>query len=182
MRPGSARHMKSPRAVHLLDRLHGGRFDLDDAQRKVPRHEEHLRRTNGPSEILVAAPRGQPDGGDHRKAERERRKKRGRSIDAGDYDAGKRIKGKRRYLLVNTQGLLLYATVHAAEMHGRDGGALLMTRCSACSRSCRSCMSTAAIRGRSFSGHSITCASRSMRRSSSAPITAFHRATQPIDR
>jgi hypothetical protein len=40
--------------------------------------------------------------------------------------AGKRIKGKKRHLLVDTQGLLLLAIVHAANIQDRDGGILLM--------------------------------------------------------
>src|SRR3954449_7015790 len=42
------------------------------------------------------------------------------------YDAGKRIKGKKRHLLVDTQGLLMHAIVHAAHVQDRDGGVWLM--------------------------------------------------------
>jgi transposase len=42
------------------------------------------------------------------------------------FDAGKRIKGKKRHILVDTQGLLMDAIVHAADVQDRDGGALLM--------------------------------------------------------
>ena len=41
-------------------------------------------------------------------------------------DAGKRIKAKKRRLLVDTQGLLLHAIIHAADIQDRDGGVLLM--------------------------------------------------------
>src|SRR3954471_15478869 len=41
-------------------------------------------------------------------------------------DAGKRIKGKKRHLLVDTQGLLMHAIVHAANVQDRDGGVWLM--------------------------------------------------------
>jgi len=51
---------------------------------------------------------------------------RGASIDRHGYDAGKKIKGKKRHLLVDTEGLLLLAIVHAADVQDRDGGALLM--------------------------------------------------------
>lgn len=34
--------------------------------------------------------------------------------------------GKKRHILVDTQGLLLMAIVHAADVQDRDGGALLM--------------------------------------------------------
>ena len=43
--------------------------------------------------------------------------------DPHGYDAGKKIKGKKRHILVDTQGLLLHAIVHAADIQDRDGGA-----------------------------------------------------------
>jgi hypothetical protein len=36
------------------------------------------------------------------------------------------IKGKKRHLLVGTQGLLMCAIVHAADIQDRDGGLLPM--------------------------------------------------------
>jgi transposase len=69
---------------------------------------------------------GQPDGRDHRQPERQERRKRGACIDPPGYDAGKKIKGKKRHVLVDTQGLLLHAVVHAADIQDRDGGVLLM--------------------------------------------------------
>jgi transposase len=51
---------------------------------------------------------------------------RGRCIDPHGYDAGKKIKGKKRHILVDTQGLLMHALVHRADIQDRDGGALLM--------------------------------------------------------
>jgi transposase len=72
-------------------------------------------------------PGGQSDSGNHRQPEREERRKRGRSIDLCGYDAGKKIKGKKRHLLVDTQGLLLCAIIHAADIQDRDGGVLLMS-------------------------------------------------------
>jgi transposase len=51
----------------------------------------------------------------------------GVSIDPHGYDAGKKIKGKKRHVLVDTQGLLLHAIVHAADLQDRDGGVLLMS-------------------------------------------------------
>ena len=51
---------------------------------------------------------------------------RGSAIDPTGYDAGKKIKGKKRHILVDTQGLLMHAIVHAADVQDRDGGALLM--------------------------------------------------------
>lgn len=47
-------------------------------------------------------------------------------IDPAGFDAGKKIKGKKRHLLVDTQGLLLHAVVHSADIQDRDGGVLVM--------------------------------------------------------
>ncbi len=46
--------------------------------------------------------------------------------DPHGYDAGKKIKGKKRHILVDTQGLLMHAIVHGADVQDRDGGVLLM--------------------------------------------------------
>ena len=70
--------------------------------------------------------RGQPNRRGDRCAEREERRKRGASIDPHGYDAGKKIKGKKRHVLVDTQGLLLQAIVIAADIQDRDGGAMLL--------------------------------------------------------
>ena len=48
------------------------------------------------------------------------------SPDPPGYDAGKKIKGKKRHILVDTQGLLIHAIVHAADIQDRDGGELVM--------------------------------------------------------
>src|SRR4029077_5831392 len=55
-----------------------------------------------------------------------RARKKGAWIDPHGYDAGKKIKGKKRHILVDTQGLLMHALVHAADIQDRDGGALVM--------------------------------------------------------
>jgi transposase len=51
----------------------------------------------------------------------------GRNIDPNGYDAGKKIRGKKRHILVDTAGLLLHAIVHPADLQDRDGGALLIS-------------------------------------------------------
>jgi transposase len=61
-----------------------------------------------------------------RQPEREERGKRGACIDPSGYDAGKKIKGKKRHILVDTQGLLMHAVVHAADIQDRDGGILVL--------------------------------------------------------
>jgi putative transposase len=44
------------------------------------------------------------------------------------YDAGKKIKGRKRHLLVDTMGLLLLVVVHGANIQDRDGAKLLLTK------------------------------------------------------
>ncbi len=55
-----------------------------------------------------------------------KRRKRGASIDPHGFDAGKKIKAKRRHLFVDTQDLLLLALVHSARVQDRDGGVALL--------------------------------------------------------
>jgi Transposase DDE domain len=74
----------------------------------------------------TSRPRGQPYRLHYRQSEREKRRKRGAHIDPPGFDAGKLIKGKKRHILVDTEGLLLHAIVHAADIQDRDGGVLLL--------------------------------------------------------
>jgi hypothetical protein len=55
----------------------------------------------------------------------------GPPIDPHSYDAGKKIRRKKRHIVVDTQGLLMRAIVHAADIQDRDGGVLLMATYSA---------------------------------------------------
>jgi transposase len=52
--------------------------------------------------------------------------KSGAAIDPPGYDAGKKITGRKRHLLVDTEGLVLQVIVHAANLQDRDGGKLLL--------------------------------------------------------
>ena len=61
------------------------------------------------------------------KPEREECRKGGIRIDPSGYDAGKKVTGKKRHILVDTLGLLLHAIVHPADIQDRDGGALLLS-------------------------------------------------------
>ncbi len=74
----------------------------------------------------MRGPRGQPDRRHHQLAERQRRRKRGAQIDPSGYDAGKKVKGKKRHLLVDTLGLLLSVQVHPADVQDRDGAPALL--------------------------------------------------------
>ena len=42
------------------------------------------------------------------------------------YDAGKKVNGRKRHLLVDTMGLLIAAIVHRADIQDRDGAPLLL--------------------------------------------------------
>ena len=44
------------------------------------------------------------------------------------YDAGKRIRGRKRHLLVDFQGNLIDVVVHAADIQDRDGAKLVLKR------------------------------------------------------
>jgi hypothetical protein len=69
---------------------------------------------NEPSARLFRTPRSST-------ARARKRRKEGRCIDPHGYDAGK-IKGKKRHILVDTQGFLMHAIVDAADIQSRDGG------------------------------------------------------------
>ena len=78
------------------------------------------------SDAAKSGTRGQPYGLHHRQPEREKRGKRGAFIDTHGFDAGKLIKGKKRHILVDMQGLLLHAIIHSAGIQDRDGGISLL--------------------------------------------------------
>jgi putative transposase len=42
------------------------------------------------------------------------------------YDAGKKIMGRKRHLLVDTLGLILHVVVHSAAIQDRDGARLVL--------------------------------------------------------
>ena len=42
------------------------------------------------------------------------------------YDGGKKISGRKRHVLVDTQGTLLKAYVHEADIHDRRGAEFLL--------------------------------------------------------
>ena len=51
---------------------------------------------------------------------------RGARVDPSGYDAGKKVKGKKRHVLVDTLGLLLSAAIHPADVQDRDGAIPLL--------------------------------------------------------
>ncbi len=71
------------------------------------------------------------EGGVHRSARLRRgqekpERKRGLRSPKGTVRKDREVKGKKRHLLVDTQGLVLHAIVHAADIQDRDGGVLVM--------------------------------------------------------
>jgi len=73
-------------------------------------------------------PETHPFRGDHRQPIGQDRGKRG----ARGYDAGKKIKGRKRHLVVDTLGLVLAVVVHAANMQDRDGAKLVLKKLRGC--------------------------------------------------
>ena len=51
---------------------------------------------------------------------------------ARGYDAGKKIKGRKRHLLVDTLGLVLLTVVHGANVQDRDGARLVLEKAKGC--------------------------------------------------
>ena len=72
--------------------------------------------------------RGEPDGRDHRQPERQGRSKGGSTLDPQGFDAGKKVTGRKRHILVDTLGLLLNVVVHSADVQDRDGAPLVLDR------------------------------------------------------
>ena len=48
--------------------------------------------------------------------------------EARGYDGGKKVRGRKRHLLVDTEGLVLEAKVHSAKVPDQDGIGLLLER------------------------------------------------------
>ena len=47
-------------------------------------------------------------------------------------DAGKKVNGRKRHILVDTMGLLLIAIVHIASIQDRDGARIVLEKAKAC--------------------------------------------------
>ena len=92
----------------------------------------------------------------------------GAHIDPHGYDAGKKIKGKKRHALVDTQGLVLHAIVTAADVQDRDGGAWLLGTLFGLYPFLLSFMPMAATRGQSSASPSKLCCHKCRWRSSNA--------------
>ena len=64
-------------------------------------------------------PGAEPDSSHYQLADSQRLAKRGAWLDPSGYDAGKKIKGRKRHILVDTLGLLLNVVVHPADVQDR---------------------------------------------------------------
>ena len=73
-------------------------------------------------------PGAEPDSSHYQLADSQRLAKRGAWLDPSGYDAGKKIKGRKRHILVDTLGLLLNVVVHPADVQDRDGALHLLRR------------------------------------------------------
>jgi transposase len=62
-----------------------------------------------------------PNRRDHRQPDRQGGSKRGSALDPQGYDAGKKVTGRKRHILVDTLGLLLGVSVLPANIQDRDG-------------------------------------------------------------
>ena len=49
-------------------------------------------------------------------------------MDPQGYDAGKKVTGRKRHILVDTLGLLLSVAVHSADIQDRDGAAFVLDK------------------------------------------------------
>ena len=68
--------------------------------------------------------KGQPQRGHHRQPVGEDHGKRG----PRGYDAGKKVKGRKRHIVVDTLGLPLAVMVHPADIQDRDGARLVLAK------------------------------------------------------
>jgi len=101
-----------PDGVPLLPSLEQGRY-LDEGSRCVAR----------PS-APEGGTRGQPQCSHPRQPERQDDRKRGPK----GYDAGKKVQGRKRHILVDTLGLILDCAVHPADIQDRDGAKLVLEK------------------------------------------------------
>ncbi len=74
--------------------------------------------------------------------------KKGALARSSGYDAGKKVKGRKRHILVDTLGLLLNVVVHPADVQDRDGALLLLRRARRRSRSSSASLLMVAMPGR----------------------------------
>src|SRR5271166_6579705 len=114
--------------------------------------------------------RGKPHRLRHRQPEREERGKRGPSVDPHGFDAGKLIKGKKRHILVDMQGVLLHAIVHSVVFRIATVASGCSPRCSANFLFSQNCSPIAPMRDQFSIPRSPKPCPTSKPKSSDAPI------------
>ena len=72
--------------------------------------------------------RSQPVRRGDRQPKRQSGAKRGASIDGQGFDAGKKVTGRKRHIMVDTLGLILGIVVHPGDVQDRDGAHELLRR------------------------------------------------------
>ncbi len=82
------------------------------------------------------------------------------------YDAGKKIKGRKRHAVVDTTGMLFGLVVHAADIQDRDGATAVRK---SIRHGCATCSPMAPMPGRNCAAH-WTGSESGRSKSSSAPI------------
>jgi hypothetical protein len=43
------------------------------------------------------------------------------------YDAGKKVKGRKRHIITDTNGFLVHAIIHSADIQDRDGAPIVLS-------------------------------------------------------
>ena len=101
-----------PDGIPLLPNVEQGRY-LDEGSRCVAR-----------STAPAGGTRGQPKCSHHRQPECQDDRKGGPK----GYDAGKKVQGRKRHIIVDTLGLILDCAVHPADIQDRDGAKLVLEK------------------------------------------------------
>jgi putative transposase len=84
------------------------------------------------------------------------------------YDAGKKIKGRKRHILTDTEGNLVHAVIHTADIQDRDGAPLVLAEIIKRFRGCAMCLPMAAMLATN-SGRRCAGSANGPSRSSSGP-------------
>src|SRR3979411_275399 len=101
-----------PDGVSLLPNLEPGRY--------VAGGSRCVARSTAPE----GGTRGQPKCSHHRQPECQDDRKSGPK----GYDAGKKVQGRKRHIIVDTLGLILDCAVHPADIQDRDGAKLVLEK------------------------------------------------------
>lgn len=59
-----------------------------------------------------------------------------KTTESGGFDAGKKVMGRMRYIVVDTLGLMIGLVIHAADVQGRDSVPVVLNRSSNAGSGC----------------------------------------------